>query len=73
MLFSGSVMKDKQGNIIYIVCTARDITEHKKAEEELKKKMRELETFQKVAVGRELKMIELKKKIEELEMGLGAK
>ena len=34
VLFSSSVMKDENGNIICIVCTARDITERKKAEEE---------------------------------------
>jgi len=68
--FSSSVMKDKDGNIICIICMARDITERKRMEEELKKRMRELEIFQKVAVGRELKMIELKKRIKELEASL---
>ncbi|MBU3966960.1 MAG: cell wall metabolism sensor histidine kinase WalK [Euryarchaeota archaeon] len=32
MLFSGSVMRDDNGNIQGIVCVAQDITEHKKAE-----------------------------------------
>jgi hypothetical protein len=39
----------------------------KEKTQELQKKIEELEKFQKMAVGRELKMIELKKKIEELE------
>ena len=33
VLFSSSVMRDENGSIICIVCTARDITELKKAEE----------------------------------------
>ncbi len=36
ILFSSSVMKDKDNSIICIVCTGRDITERKRAEEDLK-------------------------------------
>ncbi|MFC1678941.1 PAS domain S-box protein [Elusimicrobiota bacterium] len=35
MLFSGSVMKDKEGKITSIVCIAKDIRERKSAEEKL--------------------------------------
>ena len=35
ILFNGSVVKDKDGRMIRIVCTARDITERKQAEEEI--------------------------------------
>ncbi|MFH0929294.1 MAG: PAS domain-containing protein [Candidatus Aenigmatarchaeota archaeon] len=51
----------------HILEVFRDITEIKKSEEVLRKSHEELEKFYKVAVGRELKMIELKKRIRELE------
>jgi len=39
ILFSGSVMKDKYGNVIRIVCIGRDITERKRAEEALQHRL----------------------------------
>jgi len=48
-----------------------DISERKNVENEVKLKMQEAEAFNKVAVGRELKMIELKKEINELNEELG--
>jgi len=50
----------------------RDITEHKQAEEKLKNRNRELQTFYDAAVGRELKVIELKKEINEMLEKAGA-
>jgi PAS domain-containing protein len=44
----------------------KDITERKQAEEALQLKMDELERFQHLAVGRELRMIEMKKEINAL-------
>jgi len=44
----------------------RDITERKKIERDLKNKVNKLEKFNKFTVGRELKMIELKKEINAL-------
>ncbi|MFH1642322.1 MAG: PAS domain S-box protein [Nanoarchaeota archaeon] len=46
-----------------------NITDRIKTEEALKKRTQELEKFNRLAVGRELKMIELKKRIKELEDG----
>ncbi len=51
--------------------TVRDITERREAEEELKKRNRQLEAFNKIAVDRELRMIDLKKEINELLIKLG--
>jgi len=55
----------------YIQASVRDITERKIAEEKLKEKMTELERFNKVMVGRETRMIELKQEINELCEKLG--
>jgi len=52
------------------VSVIRDITAWKKSEEEIKKRNIELERFNKFAIGREIKMIELKKKISKLERKL---
>jgi len=57
---------DLYGNTIGILGSYEDITERKMAELELKEKMYALERFQKLTVGRELAMIELKKEINEI-------
>ncbi|MFA6255070.1 MAG: PAS domain S-box protein [Patescibacteria group bacterium] len=49
--------------------TVRDITEQKKAEQALKEKINDLERLNKLMVGRELKMVELKERIKQLEAG----
>ena len=75
---SASIRKDYNKNVIGYFLAISDITEIKKFQEhleekveertkELQGKIEELERFHKLAVGRELKMISLKEKIEELE------
>jgi len=67
--FSANVVI-KGGQIIGIQAIARDITERKHAEKELQERMKELEKWHKLTVDRELRMVELKKRIEELESQL---
>jgi len=50
---------------------AIDITNRKETEEALNKKIEELEVFNKAAVGRELKMVDLKKEVDSLLRKLG--
>lgn len=64
-----SKLYDSKGNLIGAIESIRDITSRKNVEAELKRKMDELERFNKFAVNRELKMVELKKRIGELEAG----
>ena len=64
--FNANAVK-REGEIIGIQAIARDITERKHAERELQARMEELEKWHKLTVDRELRMIELKKKIQTLE------
>ena len=73
VLYNATVYKDVRGNVLGIFAAARDITAQKKAEAQVAEqrareleRLAELERFQKLTVGRELKMIELKKEIAEL-------
>jgi len=76
VLYNASVYKDTRGSVLGVFAAARDVTARKRIEEELAEQRRreldrlaELEKFQKLTVGRELKMVELKKEIEELRKG----
>ncbi|MBT3394106.1 MAG: PAS domain-containing protein [Waddliaceae bacterium] len=62
---------DEKGEVAGSIHIARNISEAKDAEKEIKKKVQDLESFQKVAVGREQDMIKMKKYIKELEEKLG--
>lgn len=64
---------DEHGNPARIVGTHRNITPTKLAEAELRHKMEELERFNNLTVGRELKMIALKSEINELLKSIGEK
>jgi len=78
VLYNASVYKEVAGNVLGVFAAARDITAQRKAEAQVAEqrtkeleRLAELERFQKLTVGRELKMIELKKEIEELKSRLG--
>ena len=73
VLYNASVYKDPDGGVLGVFAAARDVAAQKRAEAEIAEqrskeleRLAELERFQKLTVGRELKMIELKKEIEEL-------
>jgi len=71
--FSASVMINEEGRLQGIVCDAEDIIERKKKEEEIRKYMTELEEFNRLAVGREQRMIELKREVNKAYERLGEK
>jgi PAS domain S-box-containing protein len=77
VLYNASVYKDEKGNVLGVFAAARDVTAQKKLESEAAERQKELERladlerFRKLTVGRELKMIELKKENEELRAKLG--
>ncbi len=58
---------DSNNQMVGIVHVSRDISEEKQSAKELRRKMHDLEIFRKSAVGREIKMMEMKKTIQCLE------
>ncbi len=79
VLYNASVYRDARGNVLGVFAAARDVTAQKEAEAKVAEqrareeqrsreleRLAELERFQRLTVGRELKMIELKKEIVEL-------
>jgi PAS domain S-box-containing protein len=73
VLYNASVYRDARGEVLGVFAAARDVTAQKRAEAEIAEqrakeleRLAELEQFQKLTVGRELKMIELKREIQEL-------
>lgn len=73
VLCNASVYRDERGNVLGVFAAARDVTAQKQAEAQVAdqrakelERMAELERFQKLTMDRELRMIELKKEIENL-------
>jgi len=75
VLYNTSVYRDTGGKVLGVFAAARDVTNQNQAHRTIAQQQAtaldrlaelELEQFQRLAVGRELKMIELKKEIEHL-------
>lgn len=71
MEVSSSIILDEEANLKGFAGVSRDITKRKEAEIELHQKILELERFNRIMTGREIKMIELKTEINELRRKLG--
>ena len=69
VLLTVSLVRNAQGVPLYFVSQIEDISVRKTMDLKLQQKIEELERFNRIAVGRELKMIELKEKIKALEKG----
>ena len=73
VLFNASVYRDTGGKVLGVLATARDMTKQVQATRETAEqrggeleRLAELERFQRLAFGRDLTMIELRKEIESL-------
>jgi PAS domain S-box-containing protein len=67
LLVTTSPIFNAAGELTGISHIAKDISKTKHGEDEFKKKLHDLEVFHKAAIGRELRIIELKNKVKELE------
>jgi len=73
VLYNASVYRDPEGRVLGVFAAARDVTTQVQAQKAIaeqqareQERLAELERFQRLTVGRELKMIELKKELEYL-------
>jgi len=73
VLYNASVYRDPGGTVLGVFAAARDVTAQNRAQTQVAEqrvieleRLAELEQFQRLTVGRELKMIELKKENEHL-------
>lgn len=73
VISNAAPIKDESGKVKAGIMVFHDITGSKNLELKLKEKIAELEKFNKIMVGRETRMIELKQEINELCLTLGLK
>ena len=64
-------LTDKEGQVTAVLGISRDITERKKAEEKIKSQLEELRRWQDVMLGREDRVQELKREVNDLCRRLG--
>jgi PAS domain S-box-containing protein len=67
----GYPVVDSSGHLVAAVETVLDVTDQLRLKKDLEKRVAELEDFYEMAVGRELRMIELKEEIDSLRERLG--
>ena len=65
-----TVIRNEAGDIVTTLSSGEDITERKKAEDEVKKNIDELERFQKITVKREFRIKELNDEVKALKLRL---
>jgi PAS domain S-box-containing protein len=68
---TASLIYDAAGQVAGAIESLRDTTERKHLEEEMRRNLEELERFNKLALEREIKMIQLKQEVNELMIQLG--
>ena len=66
ILLTASMVKNRKGKPIAMIGIIKDMAERKKAEIGLKEKINELERVNRLMVGRELRMVELKQEVAKL-------
>lgn len=62
-----AVLRDDDGAVAGVLAAGEDVTEQRRLEREAQRRLEDLERFSKFAIGREVKMMELKKRLRELE------
>ena len=67
----GEAVRNAKGAVVGLRGTIQDITSRKRVEEELRAVNEELTRFNQVTLGRELRIIELKKQVNQLCVRLG--
>jgi len=72
-LVTTSPLLDDKGELTGAVHISKDISHIKKVQQELEEKIKDLQIFHKVSIGREKRIIELKSRIKELEEKLRQK
>lgn len=71
ILWNNSLLKDENGFVVGTLSSGEDITEKENAERDLEKTLIALKEFKELTVGRESRMVELKKEINKLSEELG--
>lgn len=67
---SASMVKDDEGEPICMMASIVDVTKQENMEKEINKRIKDLEEFYEIAVGREIRMKELKEEVQKLQSEL---